>query len=60
MKDICTLSKITSKSTLYKYLANSGKRNGKECGVLFWDKPMNDKDSQDLDKSYCKKQVHLK
>jgi DNA invertase Pin-like site-specific DNA recombinase len=60
IKDICTLSKIKSKSTLYKYLEYRGKRNCKECGVLFWDKPMNDKDSQDLDKSYCKKHIHLK
>ena len=51
---------LTNLHFSYKYLEYRGKRNCKECGVLFWDKPMNDKDSQDLDKSYCKKHIHLK
>ena len=59
IKDICTLSKIKSKSTLYKYLEYRGKRNCKECGALFWDKPMTDEDSQELNNSYCDKHIHL-
>ena len=58
--DICRLSKIKSKSTLYKYLEYRGKRNCKECGVLFWDKPMDNKDSQELDNAYCDKHIDLK
>lgn len=36
--DIMQLVGIKSKPTLYKYLALEGRRNCKECGVVFWDK----------------------
>jgi len=58
--DICKLSEIKSKNTLYKYLEYRGKRNCKICGVLFWDKPMNDSDSQEIDSSFCDSHIHLK
>lgn len=48
--DIMKLVGIKSKPTLYKYLAIQGRRNCKECGVVFWDA------SQDISKRcYCKK-----
>lgn len=43
---------IKSKPTLYKYLAVQGRRNCKECGVIFWDK------DQELVDAFCNK--HLK
>lgn len=43
---------IKSKPTLYKYLAIQGRRNYKECGVVFWDT------EQEMETAFCKK--HLK
>jgi len=45
--DIMKLVGIKSKPTLYKYLAIQGRRNCKECGIVFWDK------GQELDDAYC-------
>ena len=45
--DIMKLAGIKSKPTLYKYLAIEGRRNCKECGVVFWDK------NQNLESAYC-------
>tara|TARA_R110002153_G_scaffold31621_3_gene96073 strand:- start:267 stop:935 length:669 start_codon:yes stop_codon:yes gene_type:complete len=50
--DIMKLVGIKSKPTLYKYLAIQGRRNCKECDIIFWDT------DQDLDEAFCKK--HLK
>ncbi len=50
--DIMKLVGIKSKPTLYKYLAIQGRRNCKECEIIFWD------EQQELDSSFCKK--HLK
>jgi len=50
--DIMKLVGIRSKPTLYKYLAIQGRRNCKECGVVFWNQ------EQDMEDAYCKR--HLK
>ena len=50
--DIMKLVGIKSKPTLYKYLAIQGRRNCKECGVIFWDT------GQEMETAFCKK--HLK
>ena len=47
--DIMKLVGIKSKPTLYKYLAIQGRRNCKECGVIFWD------EGQEMDTAFCKK-----
>lgn len=47
--DIMKLVGIKSKPTLYKYLAIQGRRNCKECGVIFWDS------EQGLESAFCKK-----
>jgi len=47
INDIMKLVGIKSKPTLYKYLAIQGRRNCKECGVVFWDK------NQDMDDAFC-------
>jgi len=60
IKDICTLSDIKSKGTLYKYLEYRGRRNCIECGVLFWDKPMDNKNVQCFEASYCQAHMYLK
>lgn len=52
--DIMKLVGIKSKPTLYKYLAIQGRRNCKECGVIFWD------EKQELDNAFCKKHFKLK
>jgi len=49
INDIMKLVGIRSKPTLYKYLAIQGRRNCKECGVVFWD------GKQDLDNAFCPK-----
>tara|TARA_R100001594_G_C4041891_1_gene263398 strand:+ start:646 stop:966 length:321 start_codon:yes stop_codon:yes gene_type:complete len=49
--DIMKLVGIKSKPTLYKYLAIQGRRNCKECGVVFWDQV------QDLEDAYCKRHL---
>ncbi len=36
--DIMKLVGNKSKPTLYKYLAIQGRRNCKECGVIFWNR----------------------
>jgi hypothetical protein len=50
--DIMKLVGIKSKPTLYKYLAIQGRRNCKECEVIFWDT------DQEMETAFCKK--HLK
>ena len=50
--DIMKLVGIRSKPTLYKYLAIQGRRNCKECGVVFWNT------EQEMETAFCKK--HLK
>ncbi len=50
--DIMKLVGIKSKPTLYKYLAIQGRRNCKECEIIFWDQ------EQGLESAFCKK--HLK
>jgi DNA invertase Pin-like site-specific DNA recombinase len=50
--EIMKLVDIRSKRTLYKYLAHRGRRNCKDCNVVFWDR------GQDLYEAYC--QEHLK
>jgi len=52
--DIMKLVGIKSKPTLYKYLAIQGRRNCKECGVIFWDT------DQELEDTYCKKHIKKK
>lgn len=52
--DIMKLVGIKSKPTLYKYLAIQGRRNCKECEIIFWDT------DQDLDNAFCKKHIKLK
>ena len=47
--EIMKLVDIRSKRTLYKYLAYRGRRNCRECNVVFWDR------EQDLDEAYCPK-----
>ncbi|MBL4879743.1 MAG: recombinase family protein [Oleispira sp.] len=47
--DIMKLVGIKSKPTLYKYLAIQGRRNCKECGVIFWDT------NQEMEQAFCKK-----
>ena len=47
--DIMKLVGIKSKPTLYKYLAIQGRRNCKECGVIFWDS------EQEVESAFCKK-----
>jgi DNA invertase Pin-like site-specific DNA recombinase len=49
--DIMKLVGIKSKPTLYKYLAIQGRRNCKECGVIFWDT------NQEMEDAFCKKHV---
>jgi len=48
------LVRIKSKPTLYKYLAIEGRRNCKDCGVVFWDK------EQEVDDAFCTKDIKLK
>ena len=48
VNDIMKLVGIKSKPTLYKYLAIEGRRNCKECGIVFWDK------EQILKDAFCK------
>lgn len=45
---------IKSKPTLYKYLAIQGRRNCKQCGVIFWDT------EQDMEVAFCKKHFNKK
>ncbi len=45
--DIMKLVGIKSKPTLYKYLAIQGRRNCKECGIIFWD------EKQQMDDVLC-------
>jgi len=52
--DIMKLVGIKSKPTLYKYLAIQGRRNCKECGVIFWDT------DQELEDAFCKKHIKMK
>ncbi|MBD0851951.1 recombinase family protein [Maribacter arenosus] len=47
--DIMKLVGIKSKPTLYKYLAIQGRRNCKECGIIFWD------ERQNIEDAFCKK-----
>ncbi len=47
--DIMKLVGIKSKPTLYKYLAIQGRRNCKECGIIFWD------EKQNIESAYCEK-----
>lgn len=47
--DIMKLVGIKSKPTLYKYLAIQGRRNCKECGLIFWD------EKQNIESAYCDK-----
>jgi DNA invertase Pin-like site-specific DNA recombinase len=49
ISDIMKLVGIKSKPTLYKYLVIQGRRNCKDCGVIFWDK------EQNLNSAFCKK-----
>jgi len=49
--DIMKLVGIKSKPTLYKYLTIQGRRNCKECGVVFWD------EKQQLENSFCIKHL---
>ena len=46
--DIMKLVGIKSKPTLYKYLSIQGRRNCKECGIIFWD------EKQQMDDAFCK------
>lgn len=50
--DIMKLVGIKSKPTLYKYLAIEGRRNCKECGIVFWDK------EQDVENAFCPKRLN--
>jgi len=50
--DSMKLVGIESKPTLYKYLAIQGRKNCKDCGIVFWDT------EQELETALCKK--HLK
>tara|TARA_R110000868_G_scaffold31722_3_gene116205 strand:- start:20152 stop:20820 length:669 start_codon:yes stop_codon:yes gene_type:complete len=52
--DIMKLVGIKSKPTLYKYLAIQGRRNCKECGVIFWDT------EQELETAFCKEHFKKK
>jgi len=52
--DIMKLVGIKSKPTLYKYLAIQGRRNCKECGVVFWD------ENQEMENSFCTEHINLK
>jgi DNA invertase Pin-like site-specific DNA recombinase len=52
--DIMKLVGIKSKPTLYKYLAIQGRRNCKECGVIFWDT------EQEIETAFCKKHFNNK
>ena len=52
--DIMKLVGIKSKPTLYKYLAIQGRRNCKQCGVIFWDT------EQDIEVAFCKKHFNKK
>ncbi len=52
--DIMKLVGIKSKPTLYKYLAIQGRRNCKECGVVFWDK------DQEIEDAFCSKHSMVK
>lgn len=52
--DIMKLVGIKSKPTLYKYLAIQGRRNCKECGIIFWD------ERQELESAFCKKHLRIK
>ena len=52
--DIMKLVGIRSKPTLYKYLAIQGRRNCKECGVVFWDT------EQEMETAFCKKNLKKK
>ncbi|PCJ98719.1 MAG: resolvase [Flavobacteriaceae bacterium] len=51
--DIMKLVGIKSKPTLYKYLAIQGRRNCKECGVIFWST------QQELERAFCDKHIKL-
>ena len=48
IEEIMKLIEVSSKRTLYKYLARQGRRTCVNCGVLFWDK------KQVLGKAFCK------
>lgn len=50
--DIMKLVGIKSKPTLYKYLAIQGRRNCKDCGVVFWD------EKQELESALCKQHIN--
>ncbi len=50
--DIMKLVGIKSKPTLYKYLTIEGRRNCKECGIVFWDK------EQDVEEAFCPKHLN--
>lgn len=52
--DIMKLVGIKSKPTLYKYLAIEGRRNCKECGVIFWEV------GQEIGQGFCKKHSKMK
>ena len=52
--DIMKLVGIKSKPTLYKYLAIQGRRNCKECGVIFWDV------NQETESAFCMKHLNKK
>lgn len=45
---------VSSKRTLYKYLAYQGRRNCKTCKEIIWDK------NQDADNAYCHKHKSIK
>jgi DNA invertase Pin-like site-specific DNA recombinase len=52
--EIMKLLDIRSKRTLYKYLAYRGRRNCRECNVVFWDR------GQELYEAYCPKHMKTK
>jgi len=52
--EIMKLIDFSSKRTLYKYLSYQGRRNCKECNIIFWDS------KQSKDDAFCKSHIKLK